>query len=446
MKRITGQFVKIKKLPFFTSKKRTFITVIIIVGLTFFGVQSLSTNAQQSQYQTALVERGTIVSSLSESGQVVVANRTSVTTQASGVISEVNVKNGDTVIAGQKIAVVTLDQAGQQKQAQVWSSYLSAKTALDNANTKLYSLQSAMFSKWKTYTDIAENSTFQNSDGSPNTGNRVLTPFTISQDDWLAAEADYKNQQGVIAQSKASVTSSWITYQAASATITAPGAGIIDDLTIAPGIQIGSSSTTGAGTTTSSTANSTSSQTIATIKIQGNPLISVSLSEVDVARVRAGQKTTVTLDALPSKTFTGKVLGINTTGAISSGVTTYPASILLDLPDDSILPNMSATVNIITAVKSDVLVVPVAAVQTVGGQAAVRVLKNGTVTNVSVEVGISSDADTEITSGLNEGDVVVTGVVATRQTNSGSAGASPFGSPVRLGGFGGGGNTRGGGR
>ena len=104
---------------------------------------------------------------MSESGQVAVANRTSITTQASGVISEVNVKNGDTVALGQQIAVISLDQSGQQRQAQAWASYLSAKSSLGNANAQLYSLQSTMYSKWKTYMDISQNSTYQNSDGSP---------------------------------------------------------------------------------------------------------------------------------------------------------------------------------------------------------------------------------------------------------------------------------------
>lgn len=421
--------------------KKILIGVAIVSIGWFFIARVLGVNSQRPQYQTAVVEKRTLVSSLGESGQVLVANRTSVTTQASGVVGEVDVKNGDTVTAGEKIAVVSLDQTGQQRQAQVLSSYLSAKATLDSAKAKLYSLQSTMFSKWKTYTDIAENSTYQNSDGSPNTSNRVLTPFTISQDDWLAAEADYKNQQGIISQAQAAVTSSWILYQAASATITAPGAGTIDDLTIAPGIQIGSGARTTTASTNTEASSTATSQVVATIKTQGNPVVTVSLSEVDVVKVKSGQKTTVTFDALPNKTFTGKVLGINTNGAVSNGVTTYPASILLDTPNDSILQNMSATIHIITAVKDDVLTVPLAAVQTTGGQSMVRVLQNGKIVNIPVEVGISSDTQIEITSGLSEGDQVVVGVISTVQNTSGVS-ASPFGSTVRFGGFGGGGGRR----
>src|SRR3989339_419569 len=130
------------------TKKRIIIiaTVLIVIILGLFKFQIVGAKNQQPQYQTATVEKGTLVSSLSESGQVAVANRTSITTQASGVISEVNVKNGDTVALGQQIAVISLDQSGQQRQAQAWASYLSAKSSLGNANAQLYSLQSTMYS------------------------------------------------------------------------------------------------------------------------------------------------------------------------------------------------------------------------------------------------------------------------------------------------------------
>ncbi len=431
-KQITESFWTKVKHFLFGSKLRTGVVIILVIVLGFFIWQKTVGSQNKVQYQTAAVVKDTLVTSVAESGQVAVANRVSVTTQASGAISEIDVKNGDTVTAGQTIAVVTLDRVGQQQQAQAWASYLSAKNALAQDNATLYSQQSTMYTQWNTYYQKAINSTYQNPDSSPNTANRTLPDFTTSQDNWLAAEATYQNQQGVIAKDQSSLTSAWISYQAAAATITAPIAGKISDLTIVPGIQVGT-----AGTTASSS-NTPSSQIIGTIRTQGNPVISVSLSELDATKVQSGQRATVTFDALPNKTFTGKVLGVNTTGTVSSGVTTYPASIQLDLPNDQILPNMSATANIITSVKDNVLLVPLAAVQTSNGSSTVRVLKNGTVTTVPVEVGDSSDTQTEIISGLSEGDTVVIGVTSS-STQATGATSSPFGSTLRLGGFGGGG-------
>jgi len=112
-------------------------------------------------------------------------------------------------------------------------------------------------------------------------------------------------------------------------------------------------------------------------------------------------------------------MGINTTGSVTSGVTTYPAIIQLDdTTDAGILPNMSATANIITKVDDNVLLVPSAAVQTVGTASTVRVMKNGQVSTVSVQIGDTSDSQTVITSGLSEGDMVVTSVVSTGTTST----------------------------
>lgn len=425
---------------FLKNKLRTIITIIIIVIGGFFLWRTFGNKSSQPQYQTANVTRGTLVSSAAESGQVAVANRVSITTQASGVVKNIYVKNGDTVTAGQKIADITLDAAGQQRQAQTWAAYLNAKSSVDTANAQMFSLQSAMYSAWQKYTNLATNSTYQNGDGTPNISNRTLPDFTTVQDNWLAAEAQFKNQQGALAQAQAALSSNWLAYQQAASTIYAPSAGTVNDLIIAPGMQIGSANTTAGSSSTGGT-----SQVVGTVTTEGNPIISVSLSEIDAVKVKVGDKATVTFDALPNKTFTGKILGVNTTGTVSSGVTTYPATIVLDAPNTDILPNMSATANVIISVKQNVLLVPTAAIQTTGGQTIVRVLQNGKVTSVPVTTGDTSDTDTEIVSGLNEGDTVVTGIISSGNQSSGAT-SSPFGGGFR--GFGGGGGAifRGGGK
>ncbi|KKU91127.1 MAG: RND family efflux transporter MFP subunit [Microgenomates group bacterium GW2011_GWA1_48_10] len=386
---------------------------VVVFGLwKFFGPKTAT-----PQYQTATVERGNIVSTISASGQVITTGRLPILSQASGQVSAVYVKNGDTLTAGQKILTITLDPGAAVKNASAWSSYLSA-------NAAFYSTQSTMFSKWKTYLDLATNSTYENPDQSPNETNRTAAAFHIAQDDWLKAEADYKNQQAV-------VNASWLNYQQTSPDLVAPTSGILEDLTYVPGMLISSSV---------SSSGITQSQTIASVVTTFSPTIAINLSEVDVNKVSEGNKVTVTFDALPDKTYTGKIVGINKTGVVSSGVTNYPATIQLDTSPAEILPNMSASANIILATKSDVLLIPSEAVQTQDGQAVVRVLKNGQEALVNVETGLTSDTQTEITSGLNEGDTVVTGTATTTPTTTSQ---SPF-STFRIGGGigGAGGGTR----
>ncbi len=399
----------------FKTTKRTIFTVIVII-IAIIVALNLPSGQKIATYQTTKVTKGTLVTSVTESGSVLVANRLAVTTQASGTVKDVVVKDGDQVAAGQTIADLTLDNSGQQRQTQTYAAYLGAQSALANAQAQLYTLQENMFNAWQTYLDLSTNATYQNSDGTPNTLNRTLPQFITTQDAWLAAEAAYKNQQIVIAQDQASESNALTSYQASSATITAPSGGTITDLVIAPGMQI-----TSAATSTTST----SQTTIASIKSSGTPVISVSLSEVDAAKVKEGQKATITFDALPNQTFTGKVIGINTTGSVTSGVTTYPATIVLDVPNDQILPNMSATANIITGVLSNVLLVPSAAVQTIGNVSTVNVVNNGVVTPTTVQIGASSDTETQVVSGLAEGQIVAIGYSTSTSTTSSNT-SSPF--------------------
>jgi multidrug efflux pump subunit AcrA (membrane-fusion protein) len=394
--------------------------------IAWFTIPKLFGGGVKTTYQTDTATKGTLIVTVTASGNVSSANSAVVTTQASGVVSKIFVKNGDQVKSGDAIAQVDLDMDGKQRADQALASYQSAQNSVGSAQANMYSLQSSMFSKWKTYTDIAQNSTYQNPDGSPNSGNRVLTPFTIAQDDWLATEAQYKNQQGVVAAAKTSLSSAWANYQKTSPTIYAPISGDISGLSF----QVGSVLTA----QTSSTGNSTS-QRIANIKTEATPVAIVNLNEVDVPKVKVGDKATIAMDAFPAVTFTGKIVSIDTTGTISSGVTTYPAYIVYDSAIDGIYPNMAVDTSIITLVKDGVVLVPNAAVQTgTTGQSTVRIMKNGQVSTVDVTVGASNDTQTEIVSGVSDGDTVVTGVTTTGRTSTTTA-SSPFSS---LGGGGGG--------
>lgn len=391
------------------------IIIVLIIFKLFFGSKK-----SQSQYQTATVERGTIVSSISTSGQILNANYATVTTQASGTVKEIYVKDGDVIAKGDKIAEISLDQQGQQKNAAAWASYLSAKNTFDNAQVSLYTLQSDMFSKWKTYYNLATSSTYQNSDGTPNDTNRALVEFHITQNDWLAAEAKYKNQQSSIAQAQASLNSAWYSYQLTTSTVTAPTDGNLSNLGIVEGMVIN----TATGT---STTNSVSNQQIAIIKNEYKPLATFNLSEIDIPKVKPGQKATITLDSISDKTFTGIVKTVDRIGTTTSGVTNYSVIVQFDSGINQILPNMATTANIILDSKNDVLYVPSAAVQISNDQTYVRVLKNGKEQDVNVETGLTSDTQTEITSGLKEGDTMIIGTTTTTTTSNGSnRSSSPF--------------------
>lgn len=162
----------------------------------------------------------------------------------------------------------------------------------------------------------------------------------------------------------------------------------------------------------------TASGAVATI-VSDQKFAQATFNETDVVNIKIGQKTTITLDALPDLALTGKVFEVDPVGTVSQGVVSYNVQVALDTPNADVKPGMSDTVSIITSVKPDVLLVPNAAVTTKQGTSYVRVMNaGGAPTQTEVTMGASNDTMTEITSGLNEGDTIVTQTITSKSSAS----------------------------
>jgi len=411
MKQFRDWFLKLSK-----TKKALIIVLIVVLGGV--GIRQINvTKKSTPTYQTAQVEKGTLVVAISVSGQVSSANSAEVTTQASGVVKTVFVKDGDTVKTGDKIAQIDLDLTGQQRSQQAYASYQSAQNNVESAKASYYSMQSSMLTQWQSYMDKAQNSTYENSDNSPNTSNRTLTDFVTTQDDWLSSEGKFKVQEKAITQAETALSASWYSYQQASPTIVAPISGTVTGLSLQPGTVI---------TAQTNSSGGSSSQRIASVKTEAAPTISLNVTQIDAPKIKAGNKATLTFDAFGDKTYTGEVISIDTIGSETSGVTTYPAIVKLDEPLEGLLPNMSATANIITATKDDVLLITSTAIVSENGTSYVRILKDKKVTQAEVTTGLSNDSQTEIVSGLTEGQTIVTSVANGSSTTKTSSSSSPF--------------------
>ena len=405
----------------FVIKKKT-ISLVILAGLIIVGIlikQFLFTT-NTITYTTAQAEKGTFVLSITASGQVSATNNATVSTQASGVVKEVFVQNDQQVASGDKIAELDLDLEGKLRSTQSWSSYQSAQNSLDTAKANMFSTQSTMLTQWKSFMDTAQSGSYQNSDGTPRNDTRQLPQYMSVNDDWLAAEAKYKIQQNVVNQAQTALSAAWLSYQQSSPIIYAPISGTVTGLSLQPGTVL---------TAQSNSSGNATSQKIASIKTNAAAQLSVNLSEVNVTKIKIGNKATITLDALPDKTYTGKVISIDTIGAISSGVTNYPAIIGLDSEVPEILPNMSVTATIITNVLNDVIMVPTSSIQTINGQSIIKIMKNGKVSETPVETGESNSTQTVIISGINATDEVITNAVnsSTAKTTQGTSVFGSFG-------------------
>ncbi|MCD8485004.1 efflux RND transporter periplasmic adaptor subunit [Candidatus Woesebacteria bacterium] len=439
-------FTSLKKYSAVSSWKVKFVVLLLLVGAVFGAWKVFGTSNQtETTYQTEVAESGTLISSIAGSGTITSGNYTNVTTKTSGVVTKVYVTNGDTVTKGQKIAEVQLDDYARERQSTAWVAYLEAKEAYLAAVSGKSEADIAMWQARQDVVDAQEALDDLNDGGdNPATGEeytdseRAIIPKTLEQkrEAFTAVEAKYLNADADISKASAKVTAALRDYQENSSTIVAPADGEITDLALAEGIIVSASS----ATSQTSGATIVSAQTVGKVNDSDGQLIAtVNLTEIDIINVKANQKVTITLDAYEDKTFTGKVMAVNTSGNISSGVTSYPVTVLLDPVSVDVYPNMAVSVEIITDIATDVITVPNSAIQTVGDQSVVQVMKDGEVVNTTVVLGISNDSETVITSGINVGDEIVTATITTNNNEQDDE-SSPFSGSS----FGGGGGGRGG--
>jgi len=133
------------------------------------------------------------------------------------------------------------------------------------------------------------------------------------------------------------------------------------------------------------------------------------VDEIDIPEVQEGQEVIIEVDALPNVQFDGEVTFISPLPKVEGGLVLYTVTVGFDVPESSGLKaGMSATADIIIDEQYDVLLVPNRVITLDGsGNSTVKIMVNEQVQERQVVTGISDGFNTEIVSGLAEGDVVV---------------------------------------
>lgn len=175
---------------------------------------------------------------------------------------------------------------------------------------------------------------------------------------------------------------------------------------------------------------------VATI-ITENQVATVTLNEIDIAKIEIGQKASVTFSAIDDLTMTGKVIEVSELGSVSQGVVSYDVVIALDAVNKQIKSGMSVSTVIITDIRQNVIIVPLTALKSGADGSYVLVPDGDSVKQQTVNAGLSDDDYIEITEGLSEGDQIVISsskqTAKSSSTTSGSSGGSLF----NIGGMGG---------
>jgi len=334
-----------------------------------------------------VVKQEDLVDTIQVSGTYMTASQMPVTSPTTGIIDQIFVHNTSQVVKGDPVFHVQ-STATPDQQKTAYANYVATNSVYQADKAGLYTLQSVMFSAWNKYFNLATNGTYQNSDSTPNTSNRVLPEFTTAQDDWLAAEANYKNQQMVLAKDQAVLSASQQAYaETKSVTVIAPVSGTVVNLLNKNGDQVPVNAS------------------VFIIANLANPYINADISEDYAAQITQGQRASITFDALKDQTFSGTVEAIDTVGTTTQGVVTYTARVSVDNLPPSIKPNMTALITLETLRKDGVIDVPNSAIVSKDGKTFVEKTQSHQL--IPIMIGAKGITKTEILNGLLAGTEIV---------------------------------------
>ena len=349
---------------------------LYFVLCTLYFLTVACSNAPKVTYTTEAARKQNITSSITATGTIEPVTEVEVGTQVSGIIAHIYVDYNSIVHRGDVIA--ELDKTN------LLSELASAQSNLANAQANL-NYQSANYQRFKTLYDKG----------------------LISANEYEQARLTYEQarQQIVVQQQNVQKAKTNLGY----ATITAP----IDGVVLAKKVEEGQTVA--------------SAMTTPTLFIIAQDLtdmrVIADIDEADIGGVKEGQRVTFTVDAFPDDVFNGNVTQVRQQATTESNVVTYEVVISARNNDLKLKPGLTANVTIYTAEKNDVLAVPAKALRFQPTEA--MLADDETMENVdapqkvwkqdgkvfraiAVQTGMTNGTLTEITSGLKEGDEVIT--------------------------------------
>lgn len=369
------------------------VLAALLIGVPLILKYTRGTDVKQVELQK--VEYKLIKSSILASGTLAYREQVQLRSEVIGQVTRLHVEEADRVKRGDP--VITLDPKTYQAQ-------------VDQAQARVRIQQIAIERQRlliKTLTDRFERQ------------KSMYTQKLIDEDSFEALESelalskvDLRSLQESLAQSRAALDQ---TEDLLSKTrITSP----IDGLVIQVDIKEGE--TVIAGTMNIPGA------TMMVIADPSETLTEVQVDEADIAQVREGQKADIFSAAYPDTPLSGTIQSIATTARQTPGQASlsFLVKILLDEQDTMVIrPGMSVRADIYTQTSEETLAVPVQAVlydedmdeestdrdREKAEQTYVFVMEDGKAVRKDVEIGISSDSDQEISSGLKEGETVISG-------------------------------------
>ena len=348
-------------------KKRTLIIIticVVVIGIVLGIVFTRGTGTEDTP-KTVEVSRGDIVKTVLADGNLVMPDKAYLSFGATGTVEEVLVDEGNNVTKDQVLA--RLDAP-------------SLESSIEMAELQVEIAEEGVKAARAQY-EIAE----INLDEPPPTVSEDVLELQLD-----AAKASWETAKLNLEIAELSLESAELNLE--KAVIVAPFDGVVADISITEGKEI------------SAAALATPAISLVdTSKIEMRGFV----DEIDIAMVQLGQEVNIILDALPDEEVKGSVVFISPVGTIIAGVVSYDTTITLKNPVVELRDGMSATAEVIIERHDDVLSIPNRYIRGTTDNPMVVVLVDEQHEEREITMGLTDGINTEILSGLQEGEKVI---------------------------------------
>lgn len=321
-------------------RKAAPVAGVLLAGLAL--LHFTGRDGDQPAYATAPVQRGDLRVTVSATGNLQPTNEVEVGSELSGLVTEVNVDNNDRVRKGQVLARIDTARL-QDAIARSKASLQSAIAGVAQAEATAQQAQAALARLEEVH---------------KLSGGKVPSPaeFDTARAEHARAVAGVRTAKAGVAQAQAQLSSDQTQFS--KALILSPVTGVVLSRQVDPGQTVAASF--------NAPVLFQIAEDLSTMRLE------VKVDEADVGQVAAGQDATFQVDAFPGRTFPARVervdVGANAGSGTASGnasntVVSYTAVLTVDNDDSTLRPGMTATAEIVTSERRNVLLVPNAALR-----------------------------------------------------------------------------------
>ena len=378
-------------------KKTKILIILLILGLGGYFVYDKFFNIKDEKVEfiTKKAKKGSFSKKVDATGEIFATELIDVGAQVSGQIKKLYVKLGDQVKKGDMIA--SIDSSTQQnsidnKEAQlaIYKAQLeSAKVALNIAKTQ-FDRENALFSK---------NATSKQE-------------FESAKNTYSANSAKIKELEAQIKQTNIELSTAKINLGYTK--ITAPRDGTVVSVQVEEGQTVNANQTT---------------PTIVNIADLSHVKMKMQIAEGDITKIKVGTPVEYSILSEPTKKFQTTVSSIDpglttlsdgsygssssskssySSSSSSSSAVYYYAQSIVDNKDGILRIGMTTQNELLIANVEDAIIVPSIGIKKDENGTFVYVLKDGKPVKTAVKTGIKDNLDTQIISGINEGDEIIT--------------------------------------